>query len=315
MLLDQIVLPGIVYPALVAGLLAIADPALLQGDRRRPSRTGALALAGGYLTAHVGLSGWPTLPPAETSEWLFWLVLGTAVLSTLLGLRDPDGRAVWIAWVPLVAVLLWTLTRPLVRYRWSVPQSAAWLVVIAISVLVLGWTLHRLARQAPAVVSPVVLLALFTTVAATLGLGASARLGQLAGALTASVAAGLVARAVLRRPIEVPGRLGAPVAALAIGGLVWSGYLYAELPAAGVAGACLAPAAALGALALRPLANARPWTRVVAATLAATVVTLPGAILAGQAARAAADEYEYGALQPEAAGYGRCPGQVPRAAA
>jgi len=228
MLFRNLILPGVVVPAVVAAVgVSIAAWA-----RRRPAPLAAgPAVAAAFLAAFVAITGWPRWLPVEASQRLFFLI----AVAALLGLAWTWIRPAAVAWIVravAVGVPLVLLLRAPLEHRWSTGQAALWLGGLLAAGLALLRALEARFdpdRSAPSLVAAAVLPALLGGTAVVLGLSASARLAQLAGALAVAVAVvELVAKVLGRRPWIRGDALPVAVGVL---GLLLIGYFYAQVEA------------------------------------------------------------------------------------
>jgi hypothetical protein len=260
---------SVLLPTLVAPL-ATASAALLVltlglaeriGDRGRAATTAAV----GFLAGSVALTGWPRWPPVEAMQRLFFVVALAAALAWFI---DTGRRTLSLAVLRgvLTALQLVLLLQAPMQHSWSRGESAAWLAGLFLLGLGMHWSWgSSLAREGdrPDRLAGVVRILLLCGIAALLGMSGSARLAQLAGALTCGAGVVEVGSRVLgRRPWSGGAALVLVTAAL---GLLLAGYFYAELatwPAILAVLSCLLLGVPLGRspasrlLALAPLALA-----------------------------------------------------------
>ncbi|HUP25047.1 MAG TPA: hypothetical protein VNB06_19175 [Thermoanaerobaculia bacterium] len=261
MLLRQFLLPGVILPALVAGVIACCDPALFRRPAIRAPRSGAAAIAAGWLAAFVAIGAMPSMPPGEVLGWLFWLMAAAGIVGILWEMLP--GRSSAPLAVGLALAVVGLMLRPLVAHTWTAAAAAGWLLAATASTLVIHWGFDALAAadegdtSSTAARAPrargglrggwfVAGAATLLTVgaAATLGLSATARVAQLMGALTAGIGACVVARLIARSERTLLGRGATLSLALGYAGLLLSGFFYAELRWTAWLVLALAPAAA-----------------------------------------------------------------------
>lgn len=324
MLFRELLWPGVLLPALVAAVACGA--ALLVARVRIPSAI-ALGVGTGYFAAHTAIGGVPRMPAVESSEWLAWLVLASALLVAPLSAL----RRAWPALLGtslLVGSGLWLTVRPLARYTWSTAQTVLWLTVLAALAIAF---LIALARSAGSVgdggpassgrersatewtasgLAPGLVLVIAGALSSVaLVLSASARLAQLCGALVAALVAALLAAALslslLRSRAAPPPTPRHPGAALLCGVpvvlaytmLLVNGALYAQLDRLGAVALWLAPCAGLLLLPARP--SSSRLRRYLVAPLATVLLASPALALAVRQAMANADDpYAYAACRP-----------------
>ncbi len=236
------ILLGVIASALTAGVVLLAGRLL--GAHRAPAPAPGsiegLALSLGYAAGHPAAAGWPSLPPLEAADWLFWLALATAAGS--LALAYLPRRAIWIPRALLAAavpaLVLWPLRG---GADWLVPLAAAGIAAAAAAAW--GMTLDRVALRRPGASLPLILTVAAATTAVALLRSGSLRLAQLAGALAASLGAVLVLSLGASPPRSLAGG-GLLTAGTVFFGLWLAGWGYADLPAASAALLALSPIAA-----------------------------------------------------------------------
>jgi len=218
--------PGLLAAAFVTGALL----ALAHWFWGRNSPAGAFAVGAGYLAGHIAAAGWPALPPAEATQWLFYFALA----GLLAGALDTSVRASSLSrvgvWLLSSAILLGLLLRIKIQSAWTAPQSILWLTALAAVTLVLTTSLLKIARpNAGAIFTLLVAAIVCGGTGIALVLSGSLLLGQLGFVLAAAVGVALLAAWFFR---EMPLATGAvPVIVLLLIGLWVSGYFYADLPA------------------------------------------------------------------------------------
>ena len=302
MLLRHFVLPGVVLPALVCGALALCDPILFRRDAGRPSRgarSGGPAVAAAFLATFIAIGAMPRMPPAEVLGWLFWLV-ALAGLAGIFWDAYPIGARAVLA-VVLAAALAWLTLRPLAGHTWTPVVSAVWLAAAATVTIACAWGFQELADDDEAAaatsgwksgwVASGTAILVSAGAALTLSLSATARAGQLAGALAVALLACAAVRLLLRARWPLPGSGGSLPIAMAHSGLLLSGFFYAELRASGWLALALAPAAA--ALARRAAGSSPRRARVVAWIVVVALVALAAAPAIWSTATAEPGLYDY----------------------
>lgn len=272
-LLKQILPAAIVAMMVAAGVCGFA---LFWGKQRARSALGPLAVGGAYLVGHFVIAGWTSFPPADTTNWLPYFAVVAAVFGAFSSSSavSPEGRASarpgreesrpsetgerreeaseeklklpgWargLIFAIVSAGALRLLLKPKFQYGWSPGEGWAWVACLGCAIVLLAIILDALARRpGTAVETPVFLLIVSAGTSGALMLSGSMLLGQFATVLAAAVfgtfifTAGKVAL----------GRGIVPVFALLIGGLLLSGYFFAELPAASAGLLAFAPILAL----------------------------------------------------------------------
>ena len=224
---------------LVQGVLLSAGIAALIVALSESPGVGARAACAGILTGVLAIDGLPSVPPVEATDLLPFL--------TLIGLVWGQQRARLIPAAPLrllVGVgLLWMMTAPQRQYTWSTIEAIQWIGGLSLGIAAL-WTLlvAGLQRSDPRG-SGIALTVLIGVVALALGATGSARYGQLAGAVAATI--GGMAAVGLWRPDSERLLEAVPSIALVIGALISAGLLFSDLPDTTAGLLVLAPAGLL----------------------------------------------------------------------
>jgi len=239
MFLLQQILPAAIVAMMVAA--GISFLALWCGERGRRVLL-PLAVGLGYLSGHLFITGRFGFPPADTTNWLPCFALAGAALGAFFpSLRLPAWARLFL-FAMLAAGSLRLLLKPKFQYGWSLGQGWTWVVSLAFGIVLLAIVLDALARRpATAVALPFYLLLVSAATFGALMLSGSMLLGQFATVLAAAIFGTIVLT--LRR-ISV-GPAIAPLFSLLLGGLLISGYFFAELPAMSAALLAFAPALAL----------------------------------------------------------------------
>jgi hypothetical protein len=237
-LLRQMLAAAGVAFAVTAILCALAG---FFSSRRARQAAAAAAVALGYVSGHLFTTGWTTLPPVDTTNWLPSFALASAGVGSLVEVFNSK----WIR-VALVGLMSCgaqrLLLQPKFRYGWSVCQGWMWVVGFGCAVVAVMICLGVIARRATRAAEPPVIF--FIVCAATSGaliLCGSFVLGQLAAVLAASVCGSLVF--VLRR--DTGADAIACVCSLLLIALLASGYFFADLPGVSMLLLAAAPACAL----------------------------------------------------------------------
>ena len=225
MLFRSILLPTLLIP-MIGASVALLLLKLVPGEEPSVRARGAAATGLAFLSGFVAMSGWPRFPPVEAIQRLFFvvvaaLVVGWVVRSILSG---------WIVRAVLTAATLVLLLETPLKHTWSGFEGALWLG----GLFGAGMGMHAswaasLGNEgdSPDWVAAGVRIGLLSGIAALLGLSASARLAQLAGALASGVGVIEVGSRVLNlRPWH---RQAALVLSTVTLGLLLCGYFYAEL--------------------------------------------------------------------------------------
>ncbi len=214
MLLQNIILPGVVYP-LIAAIIGVLL-SLFTAQRGTSNRSGgALTVGASFGVGFVALNGWPRLPPVEATQRLFVIVTAFALLAYVFSLfRPPEGpRKITFAprdrpaslagplilFVVCCGLMLPAALEAMIRHTWTALQAALWLGGLLVYGVVLWLVLrrHLLVAVEPQPLFPgerdgmvriALRLATFAGLAATFGLADSALLGQVMGAAFVGIA-------------------------------------------------------------------------------------------------------------------------------
>ena len=294
MVFRNLLLPGIFIPTLfssLALLLAVAT----WGKRSNSTAGGAgLVIAVSFLSAYVAMTGMPPWPPIEATQRLFYWLALAGLLVVFYAVAFKGSRAArglhWPVNLALVAVLLVLLLQTPLRYSWSITQSVVWLLPLCAAGMAWRWATARFLEPDPkggrGLLSAVVLLVLVSCTAVLLGLSASARLAQLAGAVACGVGVIEVGSRVLRRRPWLPG--DATPLTLVLLGLLVIGTFYAEVSYLNAALVC-ASFLMLGIDRIPWAAARSKWLRPLPLLPMAVAV----ALAANAAANPPADPYDY----------------------
>lgn len=243
-MLFSLLVQTVLVPAGVSLLtLAVLRASGLPEPVRGCGGLGALGL--GYLAGHVAIAGLPSMPPLDTTQGLVYLVLAALILGLLEARLAADGLGRWISRLALVAVLLGLTLHPLIRHQWGVGRTAAWLLGLTPTLLVLWaayrWLGERLGRRATSLSWSLA----FVGSGILLVLSRTALLGQLAVMMAiVLVVLALVARGPSSAAL-LPEAL--PVIGVVYWALLLNGALYAQLsPGAAMAAAAAPLGSALG---------------------------------------------------------------------
>jgi hypothetical protein len=121
---------ALLVPVLVAGLCLVAAWRPWRGRLAagRGRWGGAAALGLGFAAGHVGLLGWPSLPPVDAGHWTFFAALLAAALGPALeGPRPAPARLARLIPVLLLPSVVVLVLRPMIRHAWEPSASAWWL--------------------------------------------------------------------------------------------------------------------------------------------------------------------------------------------
>jgi hypothetical protein len=241
-LLKQILPAAIIAMVVAAGVCGLA---LLWGKERVRGALAALALGVAYFAGHFFIIGRVSFPPADTTNWLPYFALTTAVLGAMVPLVPEERGGGW-ACVLIFAFVsggaLRLLLKPKFQYTWSLSQGWIWVAGLAGAMVLLAVILDALARRPEtAVEMPAFLLITCAGTFGALMLSGSMLLGQFATVLAAALFGGLLFTV---RKVTL-GRGIVPVFSLLLSALLVSGYFFAELPAASAVMLGFAPVLAL----------------------------------------------------------------------
>lgn len=240
MSLPQQILPSAIVAVMVAG--GLCGLALYWGKDRARGAVSPLALGLAYLAGHLVITGWITFPPVDTTNWLPYFALTAAVLGASCALVATKAWARAIIFALISAGALRLLLKPKFQYGWSLGEGWLWVGCLVCAFVLLAIILDALVRRpATALEMPTFLLITCAGTFGALMLSGSILLGQFAAVLGGAVFGSLLFAAG-----KVPlGRGIVPVFALLLGGLLVSGYFFADLPLTCAMLLAFAPALAL----------------------------------------------------------------------
>ena len=240
MFLLQQILPAAIIAMMVAA--GICGFALYWGKERAQHALGPLAIGLAYLSGHLVITGWVPFPPADTTNWLPYFALATAVLGASCGVLVIRTWARVLIFAVVSMGALRVLLKPKFQYGWSLGEGWLWVACLVCALVLLAMILDALARRsATAVEMPAFLLIVSAGTFGGLMLSGSMLLGQFAAVLAGAVFGTLVFPL---RGVNL-GREIAPVFSLLLVALLLSGYFFAELPATSAALLAFAPVLAL----------------------------------------------------------------------
>jgi hypothetical protein len=227
-LFRSILLPTLLVPILAATVALVLLNFGLRGERADRGRGGtATALA--FLSGFVAMTGWPRWPPIEATQRLFFLVAVAALATWLVG-GERKWFGVWFARAALVGAMLPLLLKTPLEHTWTTTQSVVWMGTLFVAGMAIHWAWGESLEQEgdrEHWIAAVLRIALLSGTAAILGMSGTARLAQLAGALTCGLGVIEVGSRVLRRrPWQAAAAL---VPVTAIFGLLVAGHFYANL--------------------------------------------------------------------------------------
>lgn len=263
-LLKQI-LPATILAMVVAA--SVCGFALVWGKERARGALAPLAIGLAYFAGHLFIAGWVRIPPSDTTNWLAYFALASALLGASCAMLPASRWARGLIFGLVCAGALALLLKPKFQYAWSPGEGVPWVVCLVGAVVLIAVILDALIRQpATAVEMPALFLIICGGTFGALMLSGSMLLAQYAAVLGGAVFGSLVFSA---RNVAL-GRGIVPLLSLLLGALLISGYFFAELPAA----AALLLAYAL-LFALIPIGvQSRPLAFVVRATMVAIPILL-----------------------------------------
>ena len=285
---------GAALPFIIAGTPLLVFWAV--GRRRlatqdRGIRGAGLAVAAGYIAAHLTLMGWPTFPPTDAQQAIVYLCLVSAVVGALEEIGKLPFAARALLRAGMTALCLATLLKSRFQYHWSVAEGLLWCAAMGLAILGVWFLMDRLTRKAGGFAASASLAVPFAVGSGILIFSGAASLGQLAGAAAAALAAPALFSLWYRgRPLA---RGTVPVVVILLVCLVLNGYFYNEMP---WPAAVLMFAAVLGAWVgeLRFLKSRWPgrW-QLAAASICAVAVPLLAALLLAYRAYDPVGQYPY----------------------
>lgn len=276
----QIAILAIALPALAAGLWWAVSWQLWRRANTAPVAGqwgGPLALAMGYAFGHRVLDGFPPYPPVNSKQTLFYLALGLGAFALFEPSWSRNGLSRWSTRVIVCAIFALGTLRAMVRNTWTTQESWLWIGALVAAAVLLWTATEALAVRRPGAVLPLSLWFATACASVCMALTSSALLGQLTGALAATLGAAVVLAWWAPRVSLAQG--GITVWVLLYSSLINLAYFYSDLPL--LAAICLY-AAPLGPWALEALdpIQWKPW-KTIAARVAC--VAVPAGIALAQA--------------------------------
>ncbi len=216
----QIAILAVTLPALVAGVWWVISWQLWRRANTVPVSGqwgGALALAMGYAVGHRVLDGFPPYPPVSSRQTLFYLALGLGVFALFEPFWSRAGLSRYSTRVIVCALAVLGTLRALFHNTWTAAEGWLWITALVAAAVILWTATEALAARRPG--ASVSLCLWFATVCASISMAltSSALLGQLTGALAATLGAAVVLS------------LWAPRVSLAQGGITLWVFLYSSL--------------------------------------------------------------------------------------
>jgi hypothetical protein len=238
-LLKQILPAAIMAMMMTAGMCGLALFLAKEGAR---VVIAPLAIGLAYLAGHLLVAGWTPFPPADTTNWLPYFALASAVLGASCALLPTKAWARVLIFALVCAGALRLLLKPKFQYGWSLGEGWLWIVCLVAGIALLAVALDVLTRRsATAAEIPAILVITCAGTFGALMLSGSILLAQFAAVLGAAVFGSLVFSA---KRIGL-GRGIVPLFSLLLGTMLISGYFFAELPAVSAILLGFAPLAAL----------------------------------------------------------------------
>ena len=202
----------------------------------------SLGIGTGYFVGHLFVTGWMVFPPKDTTNWLPFFAVATAIVSgvcRMLALRTSL-RLLVLFLISTLALRL--LLKPRFEYGWLPFEGYVWISLLAATVVLVAVILDAVVSVSIQPIElPLLLLLLSAGSFAVLILSGSLLLSQFAAILGGAVFGIL---ALIAGKIN-PGLGTIPVFALLLVNLLVSGCSFAELPASCAILIALAPAMAL----------------------------------------------------------------------
>jgi hypothetical protein len=255
---------GLAWSATTAAVVLVASGLIGRLARGRPGgRWGpALALGTSYALGHAAIQGWiaaherPPFPPLDAPDWLPWLALAAMGLGLLEVAWPGPAWSRWENRLLLTGGMLWLLLNSQFQARWATnAEGVRWLVGLGAGVLAFWGVLEALAdRLGGALPLPLLIQAGGTAAVELL----SGSLAQAEFAAVLAAALGLTWVASWFGPALSLSRGAVPVVAVALSGLILSGYFFAFVPAASALLLAAAPLA-LYVDRIGPIRRLSPW--------------------------------------------------------
>jgi len=252
MLTPHDILWSVVFPALlaVAAVVSVYGGFRRRGDRAAQPWGPALAVAGGFLFAYVGIAGRPPLPPVAAQGWLVYAGAAAVLVAVIATMLPPRGRLIdTVLSAALLVVTAWLLSRPRAEAIDPVTMEKidprvfwAWTIGSAVAMVAWYFAMEWLARRRPGGGLPLLLSAAAGSAALVLVDSGSMSLGQITGGIALPLLV-LAAAGWWFRDLSLA-RGGALAVAVTLLGMLLAGYYYAELTPRNLAILAGAPLAA-----------------------------------------------------------------------
>jgi hypothetical protein len=263
MFLLRQILPATIIAMMVAG--SICGVAFLTRKEAVRTLLASLALGAAYAAGHIFITGWPSFPPKDTTNWLPYFAVIAAVLGAFWTTSNKKRWIIQLTFAVFCAGALCLLLRPKFQYGWSLVQGSVWVFCLTIVVLFVALILEMLFRRSTLPIEvPILLLIVSGGTFGSLLLSGSMLLGQFAAVLSAALFGTLILG--VRQKV----RCSIPVFSLIEAAILLCGFFFASLPA--ISGALLALAPVV---ALIPLDSSRRYS---ALAIRAILIIVPVAV-------------------------------------
>jgi hypothetical protein len=186
----------ILLPAVVGGILYLVIRLFL------PRFAATIAVAVGYIAAHIAIQGVPRFPPSSVVHFLPFFAVGSVLWAALESLWRSNTAARWVTRAVLLLGLEFLLFRRIMQNRWEVWESALGFSLTTLVLLLVWHWLESLMSDTPKpaessrTLSPsylmIALIILTAGSSVMLGLSANASAAQLGGALASALGAIMV---------------------------------------------------------------------------------------------------------------------------
>jgi hypothetical protein len=186
---------GIALPALVAGSWWVISWQLWRRANTVPVTGqwgGPLAVATGYAAGHCLLDGFPAYPPVSIQQALFYLALGLAAFALFEPFWGRKGRHRCFTRVVVCAIFALGILRTPVRDTWTAWEGRIGISALVAAAVLLWAATEALALRRPGTAVPLSLWFATACASVCMALAGSAFLGQLTGALAATLGAAAV---------------------------------------------------------------------------------------------------------------------------
>ncbi len=221
---------ALLIPALAAAAVICAFLWTRKGGWESTPAAGAAAAGFGYLAGHIAVRGVPSLPPGESTDWIFYLAMAAALIGLVESRLGPRAKAIGRLLIS-TAVPVCLLWRP-IRGSFEVWWTAILLPALGGAVFLLWTSLEALGRRRAGLAREFLVLLSVASASAGVLLSGSLILAQLGGALAASLgAAGLAASlpSFARKPRMKVAESASGATAVVLSTVLINGRFYAEL--------------------------------------------------------------------------------------